>query len=133
MYIRVNVRDNVAIIVHPEGVAAGASLPGGLTARERIPQAHKIALHDLEAGEPVLRYGQTIGLANRPIPAGTWVREETIDLPVAPPLDRLPLATAVPAALPIRQVIATCDSASTYENGRYWTRTSDLHDVNVAL
>jgi hypothetical protein len=29
----------------------------------------------------VLRYGQTIGLANRPIPAGTWVREETIDMP----------------------------------------------------
>jgi galactarate dehydratase len=43
MYIRVNVHDNVAIIVHPEGVAAGAALPGGLTARERIPQAHKIA------------------------------------------------------------------------------------------
>ena len=100
MYIRVNARDNVAIIVDPEGVAGGVALPGGVTARERIPQAHKIALHGLEPGEPVLRYGQTIGIANRPIPSGTWVREELIDMPVPPPLDRLPLATAVPADLP---------------------------------
>ena len=54
----------------------------------------------LEAGQPVLRYGQTIGFANRTIPAGSWVREETIDLPAPPPLDRLPLSTAVPAPLP---------------------------------
>ncbi len=100
MYIRVNSQDNVAIIVHPEGVAAGAALPGGMHARERIPQAHKIALRDFEPGDPVLRYGHTIGLANRPIPAGSWVREELIDMPVPPSLDQLPLATAVPAPLP---------------------------------
>lgn len=100
MYIRVHPRDNVAIIVHPEGVEKGASLPGGLAARERIPQAHKIALSDLEPGEPVLRYGQAIGVASRLIPAGTWVREEMIDMPLAPPLDQLPLATAVPPAPP---------------------------------
>jgi len=100
MYIRVNQRDNVAIIVHPEGVAAGAGLPGGIAAREWIPQSHKIALRQLEAGQPVLRYGQTIGFANRTIPAGSWVREEMIDMPAPPPLDRLPLSTAVPAPLP---------------------------------
>ena len=100
MYIRVNPRDNVAIIVEPEGAAAGASLPGGLTVRERIPQAHKVALSGVAAGEPVVRYGHVIGLANRPIAAGSWVREELLDLPVAPPLDRLPLSTAVPAPLP---------------------------------
>ena len=100
MYIRVNPRDNVAILVHPEGVAPGALLPDGLVARERIPQSHKIALHDLEPGQPVLRYGQTIGLANRPIAAGSWVREELLDMPAAPPLDALSLATAVPPTLP---------------------------------
>lgn len=99
MYIRVNPRDNVGIIVEPEGAAAGASLPGGLTVRERIPQAHKVALGDVAAGEPIVRYGHVIGLANRPIAAGAWVREELLDLPVAPPLDRLPLATAVPEPL----------------------------------
>jgi len=100
MYIRVNDRDNVGIIVHPEGVAAGAQLPGGLTAREKVPQSHKVALRDIDAGEAILRYGQAIGYANRAIPAGAWVREELIDMPAPPPLDQLSLSTAVPAAAP---------------------------------
>ena len=100
MYIRVNPRDNVAIVVEPEGTAPGTASADGIVSREFIPQAHKIALCDLEAGRPVLRYGQNIGLANRAIPAGSWVREEMIELPSAPPLDQLPLATAVPGPLP---------------------------------
>jgi galactarate dehydratase len=99
MYIRVHARDNVAILVHPEGAVPGTQLPDGLVARERIPQSHKIALRDLAPGEPVLRYGQTIGVANRSIQAGGWVREEMLDMPAAPPLDELPLATAVPPPL----------------------------------
>jgi galactarate dehydratase len=100
MYIRVHPRDNVAIIVSPDGVAEGAALPGGLTAREHIPQAHKIALHDIAAGATVTRYGHTIGIANRPLATGSWIREDHLDLPAAPPLDQLALATAVPATLP---------------------------------
>jgi galactarate dehydratase len=100
MYIRVNGRDNVGIIVHPEGAREGAVMPDGMVVRERIPQAHKVALCDVAAGEAVVRYGQTIGIANREIRAGSWVREELLDLPDAPPLDELPLATAVPHPLP---------------------------------
>ena len=100
MYIRVNPRDNVAIIVHPEGVVAGRELPGGITAREHIPQAHKITLTDVAKGEAVRRYGSVIGHVNRALPAGSWVREEMLDMPLAPPLDELPLATAVPEPLP---------------------------------
>jgi galactarate dehydratase len=100
MYIRVHARDNVAILVRREGAEPGSPFPDGLIARERIPQSHKIALQDLAAGEAVIRYGQTIGLANRHIPAGSWVREELLDMPAAPPLDALPLATAVPSPLP---------------------------------
>jgi galactarate dehydratase len=100
MYIRVNGRDNVGIVVQPEGAGAGAVLPDGVVARERIPQAHKVALSDIAEGEPVLRYGQPIGIANRAIPRGSWVREELLDLPGAPSLDDLPLATAVPDPLP---------------------------------
>jgi galactarate dehydratase len=100
MYIRVNGRDNVAIVVSPEGVSTGDILADGLTAREAIPQAHKIALTDLEVGQPVLRYGQIIGVANRPIARGGWVRKELLDMPAAPRLDDLPLSTAVPEPLP---------------------------------
>jgi galactarate dehydratase len=86
MFIRVHPRDNVAIVVRPEG----------MDAREHIPQSHKIALRDFAPGDPVLRYGQPIGYANRAIPEGSWVREEMLDMPAPPPLDELPLATAVP-------------------------------------
>jgi galactarate dehydratase len=96
MYIRVNERDNVGIIVEPEGAVSGQVLPGGLTAREAIPQGHKVALHALEAGEPVLRYGHTIGFAEQAIPAGAWVRGEMIRMPAPPSLDELSLSTAVP-------------------------------------
>jgi len=96
LYIQVNRRDNVAIIANPEGVRAGAVFACGLTAREAIPQSHKIALQDLDAGQPVIRYGEVIGRALRPIQRGAWVREDLLDLPVPPSLDELPLATAVP-------------------------------------
>jgi galactarate dehydratase len=86
-FIRVHPADNVAIVVQPEGY----------TAREHIPQSHKVTLIDLAAGEPVRRYGYIIGHALRPIPKGSWVREDMIDLPEPPPLDRLSLATATPA------------------------------------
>ena len=90
MYIRVNPLDNVGIIVDPEG----------FTAREHIPQSHKMALRAIEAGEPVVRYGHNIGRATRRIEEGSWVREELVNLPEPPSLDDLPLATAIPTPLP---------------------------------
>ena len=99
-YVQVHPRDNVAIIVNPDGVSAGTAFPSGLAAREAVPQAHKITLSDVASGEAIMRYGQVIGHALRDIPAGSWVREDMLDLPTAPPLDSLSLATAVPAPLP---------------------------------
>jgi galactarate dehydratase len=96
-YIRVSGRDNVAIIVDPDGAAAGTRFPDGLTLTEYVPQSHKVALQDVDSGEPVIRYGQIIGMATRAIKAGSWVREDSLDLPAPPPLDALPLATATPA------------------------------------
>jgi galactarate dehydratase len=101
LYIRINENDNVGIVVNAEGIAPGAQFPGGLTAAEKIPQSHKIALRDLEPGEPVMRYGFVIGYANRAVRAGAWVREELLDMPAAPPLDELPLATATPPPQPL--------------------------------
>jgi galactarate dehydratase len=98
--VRVDPRDNVAIIADPEGVQAGAEFPSGQRSRERIPQSHKMALRDLERGDPVIRYGQPIGYLNRAVRAGAWVRMEMLELPPAPDLDQLPLATATPPPLP---------------------------------
>lgn len=38
-----------------------------------IPLAHKIALCAIAAGEPIVKYGVTIGIATRDIEAGEWV------------------------------------------------------------
>ena len=98
--IRVHASDNVAIVVNAGGLPAGTAFPDGLTLREAVPQSHKVALRDIGAGEPVLRYGAVIGLAARDIARGAWVHEDLLEMPSAPDLDRLPLATAVPPPLP---------------------------------
>jgi galactarate dehydratase len=100
LYVRVNQLDNVGIVVDPGGLRSGVEFSAGQVLREDIPQSHKIALSNIALGKPVIRYGQTIGTANRDLPAGAWVREDCLDLPQAPELETLPLATAVPATLP---------------------------------
>jgi galactarate dehydratase len=99
-YVKVHARDNVAIIANPEGAPKGAGFPCGLTLCESIPQSNKVTLCDLAEGAPVVRYGEVIGYASRPIPKGAWVREDCVVLPSAPPLDEVPLATAIPSPLP---------------------------------
>ena len=99
LYVKIDPRDNVAVVVNAEGVRAGAEFASGLRANEAIPQSHKIALEPLEPGQPVLRYGATIGYANRAVSQGSWIREDLLDMPAAPPLDDLPLATNPPAPL----------------------------------
>lgn len=100
LYVQVHPRDNVAIIVNPEGLPAATTFDSGLVLTERVPQSHKVALRGMEKGEPVIRYGQIIGVAARPIPAGSWVREDAVELPKAPALTDLSLATAVPESQP---------------------------------
>ena len=99
LFVRVNPSDNVAIIVNPEGVGAGAAFSNGLRSVGPVPQSHKIALQALAEGQPILRYGQVIGHAAQDIPAGAWVREQMILMPAAPRMSELPLATEVPLAL----------------------------------
>ena len=98
--IQVHARDNVAIVANEGGLPAGAQFDSGLTLLEAVPEAHKVALSDIAQGDPIVRYGEVIGYARAPIAQGSWVHEGGMTLPPAPPLDGLPLATAVPAPLP---------------------------------
>ena len=100
LYVRIHAADNVGVVVNAEGVQAGAEFASGLKAAEAIPPSHKIALVDLEEGDAILRYGTPLGYANQQIRQGEWVREDAMRMPEAPPLDELPLSTAVPAELP---------------------------------
>ena len=100
LYIKVHESDNVAIIVNSNGLPAGTVFPDGLVLLDYVPQGHKVALVDLPEDASILRYGETIGYAFKPIPKGSWIEESLVRMPVAPPLDSLPLATKVPAELP---------------------------------
>jgi hypothetical protein len=83
-------RDNVVIVANDGGLPAGTRLPSGLTLVDNVPQAHKVALVDLAAGDPVLRYNVVIGRAARAIPAGSWVHERLLEMPPARSLEGLP-------------------------------------------
>ena len=91
--ILINESDNVAIVVSDGGLPEGTVLTSGLVLRDRVPQGHKVALVDIAAQTPVLRYGVTIGQAIKDIPAGSWVHERLLKMPEAPGLDNLPMAT----------------------------------------
>lgn len=98
--IRMHERDNVAIVANDGGLPPGTVLPSGLRLCDRVPQGHKVALVDIAAEAPVLRYGIAIGYALKDIPAGSWVHERLLRMPDARELDNLPIATVTPAPLP---------------------------------
>ena len=102
LYVQVDPRDNVAIIVNAGGLPAGTVFPSGLVLAEDIPEAHKVALVPIPAGTPVLRYGVLIGHAEQDIPQGGWVHEGILSMPSAPALDHLPRHTvATPPQPPL--------------------------------
>ncbi|MBY0260209.1 UxaA family hydrolase, partial [Methylobacterium sp.] len=98
--LRLHADDNVAIVVNAFGLPAGTVFADGLTLLEFVPQGHKVALVDIPQGGTVVRYGEVVGIALRPLPRGSWVEESSVETPVAPDLDALEKATRVPAPLP---------------------------------
>lgn len=71
------------------------TLESGVVTREKIPQAHKIALVDIPAGGEILRYGVVLGYAKNDIPAGSWINEHMLDLPESPALTDMPWGTSI--------------------------------------
>jgi altronate dehydratase small subunit len=84
--IVVDVKDNVATALRTleEGESVSADIGGqvaGVTVLTRIPFGHKIALRDIEAGQPVLKYGEVIGLATQRIAIGQHVHIHNVEGP----------------------------------------------------
>ena len=98
--IRMQASDNVAIVVNDGGLPAGTVFPDGLVLLEGVPQGHKVALTDLQNGDPVIRYGVIIGYADGAIARGSWVSERVLRMPAARSLDDLPVGTQALAAGP---------------------------------
>lgn len=90
-YVKINEQDNVAIAVHD--IAAGTVVAEGLTARQDIPQAHKIALCDIEKDGEIIRYGVVLGYAKERIQKGDWINEHMLHLPESPSVDNMAYGT----------------------------------------
>lgn len=100
LLIQVNPKDNVQIVLNEAGIEPNTKFGGNLIAIEHIPQSHKISLVDLKKGGKIIRYGEVIGYAKEDIPKGSWVSEHKVELPAAPELESLPVATQIPEKLP---------------------------------
>jgi altronate dehydratase len=72
-------RDNVATALEPLDAGRVLDLDGlVITIAESTPRGHKIALRLIRAGEPVLKYGSTIGTATADIPPGAHVHTHNL-------------------------------------------------------
>lgn len=85
--IKTSPTDNVGIVSSPSGLEKGAPLPEGIVTTQSIPMGHKVALANINAGDPVVRYGQEIGYAKSLLLAGSWVNETNMEMPKPPDLD----------------------------------------------
>lgn len=69
--------DNVATLLvdtEPGAIAVrGQRQANEISVTQPIRMGHKIALCAIGEGEPVVKYGVTIGVATRPIAPGEWV------------------------------------------------------------
>lgn len=75
--IRLNSEDNV--VVAARRIAAGTAIASeGLAAAELIPSGHKVATRPIAIGEPVLKYGQVIGVATQAIAPGAHVHQHNL-------------------------------------------------------
>jgi altronate hydrolase len=82
-------RENAALRLHPGddvavarvNLTAGQTVaPAGVSVvlKNDVPAGHKLALHALEPGREIRRYGQVIGLATQAIEPGEWVHTHNL-------------------------------------------------------
>jgi altronate hydrolase len=78
--VLVNPKDNIAVAI--KEIKAGETVTGirnlELQANEEIMRNHKVAVAEVAENEPVLKYGERIGFASRPIRPGDWVHSHNL-------------------------------------------------------
>jgi altronate hydrolase len=97
--VRLHPQDNV--VVATGRIEAGATIGGErVRAVQTIPSGHKIATRDIAEHDPILKYGQVIGVATAPIVAGAHVHKHNLAVSSlrAPTIDRRSTASTADAA-----------------------------------
>ena len=79
--VKTDIKDNVAVVIQdtPAGSSLVISSGESLYAADDIPAGHKVALCDIERGEPVVKFGRTIGIASRDIKTGEYLHCHNIE------------------------------------------------------
>lgn len=72
--------DNIATarVEIEAGIILSREVEDDITLRDRIPFGHKLALEPIAKGDPVLKYGQRIGIATRDIVPGDLVHVDNL-------------------------------------------------------
>jgi len=72
-------KDNVAVVLqkletgNTVNIVLGRDVSDSVEATVEIPFGHKIATRDIQADDPVMKYGEVIGRATQPIRKGGHV------------------------------------------------------------
>ncbi|MBQ3898232.1 MAG: altronate dehydratase [Lachnospiraceae bacterium] len=95
-YIKINENDNVVVAL--SDITPGMTLEG-VSAVSEIPAGHKMALKDIQKGEPVIKYGYRIGNAKEDIKAGEWIHTHNLGTALGEILDY----TYEPVSVPVKR------------------------------
>ncbi|MCI7568824.1 MAG: UxaA family hydrolase [Desulfovibrio sp.] len=84
--LKVNDKDNVATLF-AENVCAGTEVEvrdkkgnsRRIVVNDDIPYGHKLALEDIPAASPVIKYGEELGIAHTDIRKGDYVHVHNLD------------------------------------------------------
>jgi altronate dehydratase small subunit len=84
--IVIDEQDNVATALgrHEAGATIQVEIEGqvlDVALRESIPMGHKFALRNVERGEPIIKYGEAIGLATKKILKGEHTHVHNVEGP----------------------------------------------------
>lgn len=70
----IHARDSVAMVLENAVKGDRIQTPRGeIVLLEDVEFAHKVAIVDMEEGQPVYKYGEEIGFAKTAIPKGAWI------------------------------------------------------------
>lgn len=75
-------QDNIGTALRdlPRGTVLRVEERGNLEVivADEVPFCHKVALRDIDAGSPIVKYGEVIGYASRAIPGGGLVHVHNV-------------------------------------------------------
>ncbi len=129
-FLQIHPADNVAVALR---AADAGVVHASVTTREPIPAGHKLALHDIAAGESVVKYGHPLGVASVDIAAGSHVHSHNLRSALTDRLDDLRFADVARSGagdVPAGGRVADTFDGYRREDGRAATR-NEIWIVNT--